>query len=167
MDKQEMSEVYKENALIVYKYLVCLTHNVDLAEELTQETFYQAMKGINRFRGECKLSVWLCQIAKRLWYKELNSQKRRLIPLDEVNEELISDDDMEGNFLAGVEKLEIFRLMHHLEPQVKEVLYLRLSGDLSFAQIGDIMGKTEIWARVTFYRGKQSLMKGREKWNEN
>ena len=66
VDKQKMERLYEENVKAVYKYLFCLTHNADLAEELTQETFCQAMKGLEQFRGECKISVWLCQIAKRL-----------------------------------------------------------------------------------------------------
>lgn len=74
MDRQNLEEVYNENASAVYKYLLCLTHDVYLAEELTQETFYQAAKGIHNFRGDCKISVWLCQIAKRLWYKELKKK---------------------------------------------------------------------------------------------
>jgi RNA polymerase sigma-70 factor (ECF subfamily) len=167
VDKQKLQKIYEENAATVHKYLICLTHNADLAEELTQETFYQAIKGIDRFRGDCKLSVWLCQIAKRLWYKELQARKRQTIPLDEMEEQLIASEDVEGDFLADVEKVELFRLLHHFDPVTKEVMYLRLSGDLSFAQIGNIMGKTENWARVTFYRGKQKLMKGRDAWNRD
>ena len=83
MRKEELGEIYEENAKVVYKYLYCLTHSADLAEELTQETFYQAAKGIDSFRGECKVSVWLCQIGKRLWYKELEKTKRAFVPIDE------------------------------------------------------------------------------------
>lgn len=165
MDKQKVEKMYEENAKAVYKYLFCLTHSADLAEELTQETFYQAAKGIDGFRGECKISVWLCQIGKRLWYKELERQKRRTVPLSEVTEELRSFEDIENDYLLNVEKVEVFRMLHHLDEETREVMYLRLTGELSFAEIGSIMGKTENWARVTFYRGKQRLMKGREEWN--
>ena len=165
MDKQKAEEMYEKNVNAVYKYLFCLTHSADLAEELTQETFYQAMKGIDRFRGECKVSVWLCQIGKRLWYKELERRKRKEVPLSEVTEEFPAFGHIENDYLLNVEKVEVFRMLHHLEDTTREVTYLRLAGELSFAEIGSIMGKTENWARVTFYRGKQKLMKGREEWD--
>lgn len=167
MDKQRMEKVYEENAKAVYKYLFCLTHNADLTEELTQETFYQAMKGIDRFRGECKISVWLCQIAKRLWYRELEKRRTEQVPISEMTEELSAFDDIENDYLLNVEKVEIFRLLHNLDEVTREVMYLRLTGELSFAEIGSIMEKSENWARVTFYRGKQKLMKGRELWNND
>ncbi len=165
MDKQKITKMYEENVKAVYKYLFCLTHSADLAEELTQETFYQAMKGIDGFRGECKVSVWLCQIGKRLWYKELERRKRQEEPLSEVEEGLPAFGHIENDYLLKVEKVEVFRMLHRLDEAVREVMYLRLAGELSFAEIGSIMGKTENWARVTFYRGKQRLMKGREEWN--
>lgn len=162
MRKEELGEIYEENAKVVYKYLYCLTHSADLAEELTQETFYQAAKGIDSFRGECKVSVWLCQIGKRLWYKELEKKKRAFVPIDELQEELPGQENIEEKYLLEVEKVELFRRLHVLESATREVMYLRLTGELSFRQIGDIMGKTENWARVTFYRGKQKLMEGRD-----
>lgn len=107
VDKQKGKQLYEENVKAVYKYLFCLTHNVDLAEELTQETFYQAMKGMDKFRGECKISVWLCQIGKRLWYKELE-KKRREIPMAEAIEEDTEDtgafSSIENNYLLNVER---------------------------------------------------------------
>lgn len=167
MDKQDIEKVYEANVKAVHKYLFCLTHNADIAEELTQETFYQATKGIGKFRGECKISVWLCQIAKHLWYKELERQKRTTIPLEELEEQVQSFENIENHYLLNIEKVELFRLLHQFDAMTREVVYLRLTGELSFAEIGDIMGKTETWARVTFYRGKQKLMKGRDEWNKN
>lgn len=165
MDKQKMQKIYEDNVKAVYKYLFCLTHDADISEELTQETFYQATKGIEGFRGECKISVWLCQIAKRLWYKEL--KRRKEVPLSEMTEEITSFEDIENEYLFNIEKVELFRMLHQFDENTREVMYLRLAGELSFAEIGDILGKTENWARVTFYRGKQKLMKGREEWNKN
>lgn len=135
MDKQKMDEIYRENAAMVYRYLSGLTQDGGLAEELTQETFFQAVKGIDRFRGDCKISVWLCGIAKNLWYKELEKRKRRrTVELDDAT---------------------------------RKVMYLRLAGDLPFSEIAAIVGKTENWARVTYYRGKQKIMEGMKEWNEN
>lgn len=162
-----MERIYEENVKAVYKYLFCLTHSADISEELTQETFYQATKGIDRFRNECKISVWLCQIAKRLWYKELNKRKQKIISLDEVEGNIKAADDVEDNHMITAEKVELFKILHQFDEITREVMYLRLTGELSFAEIGEIMGKTEVWARVTFYRGKQKLVKGREEWNKD
>ena len=161
MDKQELTRVYEENAKIVYKYLFCLTNDVNLSEELTQETFYQATKGITSFRGECKVSVWLCQIAKRLWYKEIEKKKKKTIPLESVEDELISNESIESDYQMREEKIELFKKLHLFDENTREVIYIRLTGELSFKEIANVMGKTETWARVSFYRGKQKLMEGR------
>ena len=73
---QDMEKIYKEYFETVYKYLFCLTRNQDISEELTQETFYKAVKKIDTYKGECKVSVWLCQIAKNLWYDECRKKKK-------------------------------------------------------------------------------------------
>lgn len=167
MDKQNMEAIYESNVKVVYKYLFCLTHNADISEELTQETFYQATKGIERFRGDCKVSVWLCQIAKRLWYKELDRKQKQVVSFEEAEDNLVSHENIERDYLMNVEKVELFRQLHQFDEQTREVLYLRLTGELSFAEIGNILEKSEAWARVTFYRGKQKLVKGRDIWNRD
>lgn len=161
MDKRNMEKVYEENAKAVYKYLFCLTHNPDLSEELTQETFYQATKGISKFRGDCKISVWLCQIAKRLWYKELSKKSETALSLDDVMIDVPSTTSVENDYIASEDKLQLFKQLHNLDAMTREVMYLRLTGELSFLEIGEILEKSETWARVTFYRGKQKLGKGR------
>lgn len=165
MERSEIDEIYQKNAAMLYKYLCGLTQDAQLAEELTQETFYQAIKGIDKFRGDCKVSVWLCQIAKNLWYKELEKRsKHKIVELDET---MPSRENVEYHCLKHLEKIEMFRLMHRLDDVTREVMYLRLAGDLQFSEIAEIMGKTENWARVTYYRGKQKLMKGMKEWTEN
>lgn len=137
-----MESIYEENMSIVYKYLFCLTHDADLTEELTQETFYQAVKSINRFRGDCKISVWLCQIEKHLWYKELEKGKRAWIPVEEI-EAISSEENLEADYLQTLEKLKLFKQLHQLDEKTREVMYLRLTGELSFAEIGEILEQTE------------------------
>ena len=157
--KNDVEKIYLEYAQLVYKYLFCLTNSEDLSEELMQETFYQAAKSIGSFRGECKLSVWLCQIAKHLWYKELQRKKHGHLSLDLAEDAMISAQNVEEDSLHNADKVELFRRMHQLDEKTREVMYLRLTGELSFAEIGDILNRSETWARVTFYRGKQRLRK--------
>ena len=154
----DMSEIYQRHAQTVYKFLLSQTHDLDLAEELTQETFYQAVRSIHRFDGGCKVSVWLCQIAKHLWYQHLRKHRRE-VPMPEDPPELPAPSAEEGA-LEREGKLELLRLIHDLPEEPREVVYLRVFGGLSFREIGDICGRTETWARVTFYRTKEKLRNG-------
>ena len=155
---EPMEDIYRRHARTVYKFLLSLCGDADLAEELTQETFYQAIRSIDRFDGRCKLSVWLCQIAKHLWYQHLRKRKRE-VPLPDDPPELPIPSAEEG-LLEQEGRLELLRKIHALPEQQREVVYLRSFGGLTFREIGDVLGKTETWARVTFYRGKEQLRKG-------
>ena len=155
---QNIEEVYKEYSNTVYKYLFCLTGKEELAEDLTQETFAIAINKISKFRGECKISVWLCQIAKHLWYKELKKHKKNQnISINDLNEELTADESIEEIICDKEDKLKLFKDMQMLDEKSKEVMYLRLIGNLNFTEIGEVLGKTPNWARVTFYRAKQKI----------
>ena len=152
---QNMDEIYEECFETVYKYLFCLTHNSDISEELTQETFYRAVKKIDTYNGKCKISVWLCQIAKHLWYNQCRKNKR-IVDTDETFDKE-DPQNIEEQFIAGEEKVLLYKKMQNLDEKTREVMYLRITGELSFKEIGEILGKTENWARVTFYRGKSKL----------
>ena len=155
---EDMEKIYEEYFETVNKYLFCLTHNNDISEELTQETFYKAVKKIDTYKGECKMSVWLCQIAKNLWYDQCRRNKK-IINIDEtesiLNLQIINS--VEDKVISDDEKLSIYKKMQKLDEKTREVIYLRITGELSFKEIGIILNKTENWARVTFYRGKNKL----------
>ena len=157
---QDIEQVYKEYFETVNKYLFCLTHSNDLSEELTQETFCRAVKKIDSYNGECKMSVWLCQIAKHLYYDYCRKNKRNIDIDDEILESLSDSLDIEEDVISNEEKTSLYKKMQKLEPEVREVIYLRITGELSFKEIGDILNKSETWARVTFYRGKLKLKEG-------
>ena len=155
---QNMDEIYKQYSNTVYKYLFCLTHSEDTAEELTQETFAIAVKEINKFKGNCKISVWLCQIAKHLWYKKLKKDKKENnISFDELNIELIEKESTEEIICKQEENIKLFKDIQKLDDISREIIYLRIFGNLNFIEIGEILGKTPNWARVTFYRAKEKL----------
>lgn len=158
---QNIEEVYLEHSKLVYKYLFCLTHNNELAEELTQETFVYAIKEINNFKGNSKLSTWLCQIAKNLWYKELRKiKKAKIIPIDEISVNIKNEEDIETKIIQNNEKEILYKMIEKLPNELREIIYLRIVGEFSFKQIGEILGKNENWARVTFYRGKEKMKEG-------
>ncbi len=154
---QDIEKIYEEYFETVNKYLFCLTHNSDISEELTQETFYKAVKKIDTYKGECKISVWLCQIAKNLWYDHCRKNKN-IINIDEndlINKHMI--DTLDEQIISNDEKILLYKKMQSLDEKTREVMYLRITGELSFKEIGIILDKTENWARVTFYRGKNKL----------
>ena len=158
---QSMEEIYRQHAQTVYRYLCSLTGDEDLSEELTQETFAQAVGSIGRFDGSCKVSTWLCAIAKN----QLMAYRRKH-PLQESLEELAESGvepgggtapSPEAETLAAERKRLLYAAIHESPEPAREVLYLRLLGGLSFKEIGDVLGQSENWARVTFYRGKEKL----------
>lgn len=158
MPVEDMDAVYRQHAQTVYKFLLSQCHDPHLAEELTQEAFYQAVRSIDRFDGRCRVSVWLCQIAKHLWYQHLRKSGRETELPEESQLPLIPSAEEETVRRSG--QLELLRRIHALPEPGREVVYLRAFGGLSFREIGDVLGKTETWARVTFYRGKERLKQG-------
>lgn len=154
---QNIEEIYKKYFETVNKYLFCLTHNNDISEELTQETFCIAVKKIDTYNGKCKMSVWLCQIAKKLWFNQYKKSKR-FKNIEEIELLNIEDiDTIENIIISKDEKMSLYKKIQDLDIQSREVVYLRITGDLSFKEIGIILNKTETWARVTFYRAKIKL----------
>lgn len=170
---QDMESIYRQHFYMIYRYLRCLTGgNEALAEELCQETFYQAVKSVHRYRGECAISTWLCQIARHVWLHELQKKHRRKeisleSSLEQNPEEFLwknlrSVSNPEKEVLDRLFTQEALTVIQLLEPAVREVLLLRLTGELSFKEIGEITGHTENWARVTFFRGRKKLKEALE-----
>ena len=159
---QSIEEIYRQHAQTVYRFLLAQTRSADLAEELTQETFYQAVRSAERFRGGCAVTTWLCGIAKNVW----RTYRRRHPPEDELDETAAAPDLPDDVLLAGEERVELLRKMQTLGSDMREVMYLRIFGALSFREIGEILSRTENWARVTFYRGREKLRKELEKDDE-
>ena len=150
-----MEEIYQQHAQTVYRFLLTHTRDTDLAEELTQETFYQAIRSSDRFDESCKVSTWLCAIAKRVLF----TYRIKHPVTEELEEQTQSVPSAENEAVDAVSRMELIRLVHELAEPAREVVYLRVFGGLSFAEIGEVHGKTENWARVTFYRAKEKLRK--------
>lgn len=149
-----IEEIYQMYSRKVFLFLLSKTNNEDLAEELTQETFFQAVQCIDRFQGNSSILTWLCGIAKNVWLKELR-KRRKILPINDDIPEIANQKEITVQW----EQKEILQLIHDMNEPVREVMYLRLISNLSFAEIGEIIGKTENWTRVTFFRGKQKIVK--------
>lgn len=159
-----MEEIYKKYSKPVYRYLFSLTRNHELSEELMQETFYSAIKGIKKFRGECSIYSWLCEIAKNKWKNyQIKNSKLKTVEFDDEIENLLISDNVEDSICSQVEDAQFYKNIKNLDDLTKELLYLRINGGLSFKEISQILDKTETWARVTFYRAKSKL---KERFND-
>ena len=123
---QDIEKIYEEYFETVNKYLFCLTHNNDISEELTQETFYKAVKRINTYKGECKMSVWLCQIAKNLWYDQCRKNKKIINTTDIDLFNIESRDNVEEEVVSNDEKVSLYKKMQLLDEKTREVMYLRI-----------------------------------------
>ena len=149
----EFEEVYRLYFRDVYRYCLALTRDEQMAEEVTQETFFKALKAIDKFDGKCKVYVWLCQIAKNTYFSMRDKGKRQEV----LPEEPSNGENLEERLLTKESAFEIHRILHSLEEPYKEVFSLRTFGELPFKQIGALFGKTESWARVTYHRARLKI----------
>ena len=147
-----IQEVYEKYFTVVYRYLLSLSHNTHIAEELTQETFFKALKKVDDFRGECDLRVWLCQISKNTYYDYLKKNKKYVPEAqNELSEDVFSTDFIQ-DFSDKETVFRVHKVLHKLSEPYKEVFSLRVFGELSFTTISSLFGKSESWARVTYHR---------------
>ena len=156
-----MEEIYQRYAKTVYHFLLARTANNDLAEELTQETFFQAIRSIERYDESCKLSTWLCGIAKNV----LLTYRRKHPDMEDLEgpeAQILQEDSAENAVIGWISTIDLLKKLHGLGEPYREVMYLRALGGLSFKEIGEVYGKSENWARVTFYRAKEKLRKDME-----
>ncbi len=152
----DLDGIYREHADMVYRFLLAKTGSADAAEELTQETFYQAVRSIGRFDGSCKISTWLCGIALNV-LRSHNRKQREDLPLEDVSGPVSAS--AEETVVAEASQEHILTAIHGLCEPWREIVHLRLLGGLSFGQIGAIMQQSETWVRVNYYRAKQTLIK--------
>lgn len=159
--KKEIEEYYEKYGSKVYYYLLTLCNDSDISQELTQETFVRAISSLKQYNGSCSICTWLCSIAKNLWRNEM--RRRGLHPsADEDNtpqEADISQPSPDTSTEQKDSKMYVLRQIHSLPETEKEIVLLRATGAMTFAEIGELFGKSENWARVTFYRAKQKLRK--------
>ncbi len=150
----DFERLFNENRELVYRYLIKLTRDHSLAEELTQETFYRAYMNYAGLRNKEKARTWLCQIAKNAYFAWYNDEKKRQAFSNETPQETMS---LEDDFIQKDVSRKALQHLHDLDEPYKEVFMLSVFGGVSFKTISELYGKSESWARVTFYRARQKL----------
>lgn len=162
----DMDEMYQEYAELIYHYLLGLCHNPSLAEDLVQTTFLKAIESIDSFRGQSKVSTWLFQIAKHEYIDVMRRKENQNISM-----EVFCQDDSQGETVFAGESLSILEYLiekeqkerilwhlHQLPEPYKEVFLLHIYGECSYREIAAVFGRTEVWARVTYFRAKERLI---------
>ncbi len=151
----DFEKVFQEHKVFVCKYLFKLCRDETLAEELTQETFFRAYMNMNSLRDENKIPVWLCQIARNTYFAWYNEHKKQ-VSLDETTD-IKESVDIEQFFVEKDLTEKALKCLHELEEPYKEVFMLAVLGQFSLKDISKMFGKSESWARVTFYRARQKI----------
>lgn len=161
MQTDSFDQIYQSCFDPVYRYALSLSGSPQIAEEITQETFFRALRSLDRFQGKSSLKSWLCAIAKNLWLSELRKKKDQ--PIDDALPLPDPSDGPEEAIARRDESMRIHRLLHHLDEPYREVFTLRTLGQLGFRDIGELFGKSENWACVVYHRARAKI---REKMEE-
>ena len=151
----ELESLYRAYFQDVYLYILSLSKDEHIAEDITSETFIKAIKSIDTFKGDCDIRVWLCQIAKNCYFSYLRKNKK--IILTDTLSEHENEINLEKLMISKEGSLKIHKILHSLKEPYKEVFSLRVFGELSFKQIGHIFEKTENWACVTYHRARKKI----------
>lgn len=154
----DFEEIYRRYFGDVYRYLLRLSGSETAAEDVTSETFLRAMQALPRFRGDCDVRVWLCRIARNTYFSTRRDPDNQ--PMEEPGEDPRgSAPSPEEETLRREEGRRLRQLLHGLEEPYREVFLWRHYGDLSFREIGQLFGKSENWACVTYHRARGKLRK--------
>lgn len=156
MTSNAFEKIYRAHFDSVYRYLLRLCRNRQVAEEITSETFFKAMSAVDKFDGKCSLETWLCQIAKNTYYTYLD-KNRRQVGLGSVAEPEDPGAGLEERLCDADISERIFKALHRLEEPYKEVFCLRALGELSFRQIAGLYNRTENWACVIYHRARKKI----------
>ena len=154
--EEEFEKIYIRYFNDVFLFLKKISKDESIAEEITSETFFKAMRSIDNFHGEADVRVWLCQIAKNCYFSYLKKQQR----IENIDDIDLPDnkDTIEEQILKQYDAMQVHLLLHNLAEPYKEVFMLRVLGELSFKQIADIFQKTDNWACVTYHRARNKIL---------
>ena len=154
----KFEEIYTEYFSDVYRYMLRLSGDEHIAEEITSEAFFKALSSLDKFRGESEVRVWLCGLAKNLYYQYLKKKK----PIVSIDDDSVGEihDDAQTPAEHAADKShadQIRRILHSIPDPYREVFMWRVFAELGFREIGRLFGKTDNWACVTYHRAKNMI----------
>ena len=149
-------EIYEKYSTDLYSFIIKLCGNEQLAKDIMQDTMLRAFTHFDQYNGKCNIKTWLCTIAKNVYFDHLRKSESRNTSLDTAENAAV--DSFEQSLTDSDTAIRIHHLLHELDEPYREVLLLRIFAELKFSDIGSVFGKSENWAGVTYYRGKQKLI---------
>ena len=162
----EAEVIYDQYKDLVFGYLIRLCHNRDLAEDLTQETFYAAIRQWDTFRKQSNTGTWLCSIARNQYYLLLRKADKQRKLLEKQQAEA-AEEDFTEKLMDRITAFDAYKILHRLKEPYREILTMRLFSELSFREIGDLFEKTEDWARVMCFRAKRMIVEQMKEETKN
>ncbi|MBU9712547.1 RNA polymerase sigma factor [Evansella tamaricis] len=162
----KLEELYKEIQPSIYAFFYVKTMNKEIAEDMTQEVFYQAIKNYNTYSGKSTLKTWTFSIAKNILLKHFRTNKYKGDLATKLQNEMLlqTTESLETQIIQKEKRLHLIHLINKLDEVTKEIVTLRIYGELSFHEIGQLIGKSENYSRITFHRAKLKLQKELEKY---
>ncbi len=157
----EFNEIYRLYAKEVYRYILSLCRDTVLAEDILQNTMLKVFNNISGFTGGCSVKTWICSIARNEYFNHLKKADNKNVSLDENTDS--KSENPEERAISNLSAVDILKLVHTLEEPFREIFTLRFYGELKFSEIGEVFGKSENWARVSFFRAKEKLARLLEK----
>jgi len=161
--EMDFEDIYREYFKEVYLFIKSLSHDESIAEEITQEAFFKALKSIDKFDGSKDIRAWLFTIAKNTYFSHYKTKKRQ-IELDVKDESSTGGVQFVKQMMNEEDAFNVHLFLHLMDEPYKEVFSLRTFGELPFEKIGRLFGKSAGWARVTFYRAKKQIIEYMEQW---
>jgi len=154
---QELDRIYRDNFIKVYRYILSISGDPHLAEDITQDTFFKALQRLDSFRGDCALTTWLCRIARNQYLNQMNRQSRYQDIAKQSQLNAPASGSIDADLIQKEQTMEIVGAMQRLDDPYKEVFSLRTFSELSFKEIGKEFGKSDNWARVIYHRAKLKI----------
>lgn len=151
-----IKKIYEEYKQDVFTYLVSLTHDISISEDLVSETFLAALKSIHKFRGESSIKTWLFSIARNKWYEYLRKQKSTISIDDLAFNYLISESNIDDLVVNKDISRKILALLENESPRNKDIILMRING-YSYLEIGKKHNISDSSARVIDYRTKKKI----------
>lgn len=151
----DIIELYNEYYRELYNYIYMITLNIYDSEDIVQYTFFKALKGLKKFRGDSNIKTWLFQIARN---ECANYYRKNPKHIDIDGIVISTSNDMDRQLCLKEEVKVIIEFIINEREPIRSLMILRLVDEYSFKNISEILGKSEVWCRVTFYRTKKKML---------
>lgn len=151
MTGEAFEQIYRAYFTQVYRYVLRLCGDEQMAQDVTADTFFRALTKLDSYREASSVSTWLCAIAKRTWLSKAR-RERRMVPTDPLPDASVPD-----GMQARVEAAEAREAIDRLPPAMRDVFLMRVDGGMAFRDIGSLLGHTENWACVNYHRARERL----------